>query len=134
MALLGRHAKAISYVAGVLGVLGMVGYVGGRMLAPIDSALVTVVYLSTYIFLVGLALFGAVLVAISSGARRPFFLRALAADVVVFGILTVLFPYSRSIAYPEALLAAIAILLLVAGWKDMCDPRLWGSISPRTNP
>jgi len=133
-AFLGRHAKSFSYTAGALGVIGMVGYVGGRMIAPIDPAMVTVVYLSTYLVLIGLALFGVVLVALSSLARRSFFLRALAAVLVAFGILMVLFPYSRSVAYPKGVLALSAIILLVVGWKDLCDPRLWGAMSARSNP
>ena len=125
----GRHARTIRYAAGAFGVLGMIGYVGGRMVAPIDPGLVTVVYFSTYVVLTGLALFGLVLVAISPIARRPFLLRAFAAVLVSFGVLMALFPYSRLVAYPEGVLAAVAILLLVAGWKDLCDPKVWTSVT-----
>jgi hypothetical protein len=122
-----RHARSTSYAAAALGALGMVGYVGGRVIAPIDSGLVPVVYVSAYVVLVGLALFGLVLVSLSFATRRPFILRGLAAVFLVFGILMVLFPYTRSVAYPEAVLATVAIFLLAAGWKDLRDPKLWGS-------
>src|SRR6266480_2110227 len=131
---LGRHTKSASYAATALAGLGMIGYVGGRMIAPIDPGLVTVVYLSTYVVLLGLALFGLVLVVLSPVARRPFFPRALAAVIVGFGILMVLFPYNRSVAYPEAVLTAVAILLLAVGWKDVCDPKLWAGMPPRSKP
>jgi hypothetical protein len=132
-AFLARQAKPVSYAAGALGVLGMVGYVGGRMIAPMDPWLVNLVYLSTYVVLTGLALFGLVLVAVSSIARRPFVLRTLAAILVVFGLLMVLFPYSRPIALPEGVLAAAAILVLVVGWKDLSDPKLWASMPQQLN-
>lgn len=112
----------------------MGGYVGGRMMAPIAPGMITVVYRSTYVVLIGLTLFGLVLVGVSPVARRQFFPRALATVLVAFGILMVLFPYSRTLAYPEAALTAAAILLLVAGWKDICDPKLWGSLPPRSEP
>lgn len=123
--LLQKHAKATSYISGAVVGLGMLGYVGGRMIAPSDPGLVGVVFASTYIVLVGLALFGLVLVGLSSIARHPVVLRGLAAVLLVFGIVLALFPYSRSAAWPEGALVLFAMLLLMVGWNDLCDPKLW---------
>ena len=103
----------------------MVVYVGGRTLAPAHPALVSVVYISTYVVLLGLALFGLVVIAISRKATRPWLLRGFSAAIVLFGVLMVLFPYSRLVAYPEGILAAIAIVLLVIARREFGDSRLW---------
>jgi protein-S-isoprenylcysteine O-methyltransferase Ste14 len=62
--------------------------------------------------------------------RRPLIPRALAAVVVIVGILIVLFPHSRWVAYPGAVLAEIALLLLLVRWKDLSDPKLWSGTPP----
>ena len=110
--------------------LGIVGYVAGRFLAAADYRFVVVVYLSTYLVLAGLLVIASILLAHSSQGRRPVILQLFAGVGAAFGILLVLFPYSRLVAYPDAALAASAILLLVIGWKDLNDPRLWRTGSP----
>jgi peptidoglycan/LPS O-acetylase OafA/YrhL len=113
----------------------MIGYVGGRFLAATDYRYVTVVYASTYLVLAGFLVCALVLLAHSFQSRRPLILQLLAAIAVAFAVLLVLFPYSRAVAYPDAALAASATLLLVIGWKDLCDPRAWKRGSPDpTNP
>ena len=108
----------------------MVGYVGGRFLAAADYRFVAVVYISTYLVLVGLLVCALVLLAHSAQSRRPLVLRLFAAIAIAFGVLLVLFPYSRVIAYPDAALAVSAIVLLVIGWKDLNDPTVWKRGSP----
>lgn len=125
----------LSYGGCCVVTLGMVGYVGGRFLAAADYRFVTVVFSSTYLVLAGFLVCALVLLAHSFQSRRPLILQLLAAIAVAFGILLVLFPYSRVVAYPDAVLAASATLLLVIGWKDLNDPRVWRRGSPDpTNP
>jgi hypothetical protein len=119
------QAKSLSLTALALAALGMVGYVGGR-----QNGFDTVVYVSTYFLLAGLVVFGLVLVVGSSMSRRPLIPRGLATIFVTFGVLTVLFPYSRLVAFPDAVLSGVAILLLVVGWKDVSDLRLWSGKPP----
>jgi hypothetical protein len=106
----------------------MVGYVAGRFLAASDPGLVSIVYLSTYVLLAGLGLCALVLVAYSAMTRRPLILRSLAAEGV-FGVLIVLFPYSRWVALPGAVIFVAALVLLVVGWKDLNDPKVWNASS-----
>jgi hypothetical protein len=110
--------------------LGIIGYVGGRFLAAADDRFLPLVFLATYVLLAGLTLIGVLFVAFSAATRRPLIPRALAAIGVLFGTLIVLFPYSRAVAYPQAVLATIAIVLVAVGWKDLSDPRVWSGTPP----
>jgi len=106
--------------------LGLLGYVGGRMtLAPSE-----VVVMSTYVMLAGIALGALVIAAHASRTRRPLVLRLFATVCVLYGVLTVLYPYSRAVANPEAALTVVAIVLLAIGWKDLSDPTLWRTMPP----
>jgi hypothetical protein len=57
--------------------------------------------------------------------RWPLVSWAIGAVLMLYGILLAAFPYERAAAYPMAAIAALLVLLVVAGWRDLCDRHLW---------
>jgi hypothetical protein len=113
----------LGVTAGALAAAGMTGYVGGRLTA--DYRLVGLVLFSTYLVLAGFVLFALALFINTPTMRRPLVSWAIGAVLMLYGILLVAFPYERAAAYPMAAIAALLVLLVVAGWRDLCDRQLW---------
>jgi hypothetical protein len=102
---------------------GMAGYLGGRLTA--DYRFVGLVLFSTYLVLAGFVIFALALFINTPKMHRPLVSWAIGATLTLYGILLVAFPYERAAAYPMAAIAALLILLIVAGWRDLCNWHLW---------
>ena len=100
---------------------------GGRLTA--DYRLVGLVLFSTYLVLAGLVLFALALFINTPKMRRPLVSWAIGAVLILYGTLLVAFPYERAAAYPMAAIAALLVLLIVAGWRDLCDRHVWRGAS-----
>ncbi len=133
--------KWLVVISSVLLALGMVGWVVPRAVGwPFNDMLIALWLVSIALTCAGIASSALLFFLKAPRAGRPFILQVFGFLALLWGLLFVAFnlgpgddlepvlSFSRvAIAVPLAVVAGAMVVLLVVGWKDFCDPRVWKS-------
>jgi len=131
--------KALVYAACTVLAAGMVGWVVPRALAwPLSDLMIALWLVSSSLVCIGILL-SALLVFVSARrARKPWILRGMALLAVSWVLMFVVFNVGpgadvqpllalpkSAIVLTQGIVAGALLVLVVSGWRDLCDLRVW---------